>query len=79
MNAATPVKPMLAPTVLTYSALLFEGWDTVVYLAGNVSEADGWNMGILPWDVPQGIGPFVFIETCEAPTAGTIKTCERRA
>ena len=61
MNTDWP--PMNAPTSLVYPTVLFEGWGTLVYLAGNISEADCWNFGITAWDVPMGIGPVVFIET----------------
>ena len=73
MTAATTVKPMLAPTALTYSAIGFAGWGTFVYLAGNISGADYWSFGIKPEDVPQGIGPFVFIETFQPCPARVIK------
>ena len=66
--------PWLAETSLTYSAIVFEGWGTLVCLAGNISEADdGWSCGIKAGDVPQGIGPFVFIETGQPAPARVVK------
>ena len=78
MAAATTVKPLLAPTALTYSAIVFEGWGALVYLAGTISGSDDGSFGIRPQDVPQGIGPFVFIETFQPCPARVIKHRSRR-
>ena len=70
--------PRLAETSLTYSAIVFEGWGTFVYLAGHISEAaDGWSCGIKAGDVPQGIGSFVFIETGQPAPARVVKNRRR--
>ena len=49
-----------AETALVYSAADYDGWRSLVYLAGNVSEPGYWSTGIL-WDTPPGIGGFVVI------------------
>ena len=71
MNETTPtIMPEVVPTSIVLSAVQMQGWGTLVYLSGNLSDP---HLGLKPWYVPQGIGPVVYIETGEATPAHTYK------
>lgn len=71
-EAAATITSRVVPTPVVLSAVQMQGWETLVYLSGNLSHA---RYGIRPWHVPQGIGPVVCIETGEATPAHTYKNC----
>jgi len=49
------------PTALTYSAIAYAGEGEAVYIAGAIGAPSTWNDGIMRWETPHGIGPFVVI------------------